>query len=56
MNTFHLPVAAVAFGFLLGCGGFTFIALFSRLRNRCCYMMLLYSVQISYYIFRKHES
>jgi hypothetical protein len=52
MNTFHLPVAAVAFGFL------------ARLRRLYFYrvmfistkQLLLYSVQISYYIFRKYES
>jgi hypothetical protein len=46
MNTFHLPVAAVAFGFLLGCGGFLFTEPF--LLNICWY--LVYGVKISYYV------
>jgi hypothetical protein len=52
MNAFHLPVAAVAFGFLLGCGGF----IFTDLCFICSERLLLCSIQIGYYIFRKYES
>jgi hypothetical protein len=52
MNAFHLPVAAVAFGFLLGCGGFTFTELYFM----CSERLLLCSIGIGYYIVRKQEN
>jgi len=52
MNTFHLPVAAVAFGFLLGCGGFIFYrAIFMRTKY-----LLLCGIQISYHISGRHKN
>jgi len=39
MNTFHLPVAAVAFGFLLGCGGFIFTELYLCVLSISCYVV-----------------
>jgi len=52
---FHLPVAAVAFGFSLGCGGFIFIELGLYKLIICWYMISQYVIifggdgEIDYY-------
>jgi hypothetical protein len=52
MNMFHLPVAAAAVGFLLGCGGFIFIELGSyKLKY-----LLVYDIPIGYYIWGRWEN
>jgi hypothetical protein len=44
MNTFHLPVAAVAFGFWLGCGGFIFTGPCLYAPNICCYVVFKWAI------------